>query len=124
MIDTTPETIQTFKNILTKNLLIKTENDARSISCELLKFADKYDIALLYNFCEYFLGTFLNREILVEVIHVAYLLENKKLLSKAAKFAKEMIGSRQDYIRKWINFGQDNPKCFAKFTKFMEREEF
>ena len=123
MIDTTPETIQTFKDILTKNLLIETEN-ARSISCELLKFADKYDIALLYKFCEYFLGTSLNKETLAEVIHVAYLLENKKLLSRAAKFAKAMIGSRQDYIRKWSKFGQDNPKCFAKFTKFMEKEEF
>ena len=124
MIDTTPETIQTFKSILTKNLLINTENDARLISCELLMFADKYDITLLYKFCEYFLGTSLNKETLAEVIHVAYLLENKKLLSRAAKFAKAMIGSRQDYIRKWSKFGQDNPECFAKFTKFMEKEEF
>ena len=124
MIDTTPETIQTFKSILTKNLLINTENDARLISCELLMFADKYDVTLLYKFCEYFLGTSLNKEIIAEVVHVAYLLENKKLLSKAAKFAKTMIGSRQDYVRKWIKFGEDNPACFDKFNKFMEKEEF
>ena len=115
MVDTTPETIKAFKNILTLDYIEKED-----LSVELLIFADKYDIGFLYKLCQDYLCTAISNENLFDIIKAANDTKDEELMSKSSEFITMNRGSIDiGESPEWKDFCKKNPECAVKILSLM-----
>ena len=130
MIDTTPEIVEAFQNVL-----FGTSIEEEMFSVGLLRFAHKYEMDLLYEMCQDFLCKQLDkfqgytpaasnrsdkdskRFDFLEVLKVANLLEDEKILSKAFECMKRNLGD-VTFTMNWKEFiFHEDPEYLEKVLK-------
>ena len=103
--------VKTFKRILCEQ-----KPSFEDFDCELLLFADRYNIQPLVKMCKTYLD--ICQENIFEVIKTADALNDDELLKGAAEFISEHKGSfTKD--PEWKKLIKDNPRCFAKMMELV-----
>ena len=106
--------IKTFKRILCEQ---KAPVDDFN-NCELLLFADRYNIQPLLKSCRSIVEEYMSSENILEVIKTADAMNDHILLKAAAEFVSAKKGSF-DKDPEWMSMLQDNPQCFAKMMELV-----
>ena len=110
---TSPETIETFKNILYQKIVNYDDLDV-----DLMLFADRYNIKPLVKICSEELGQSLRKKNLLKVVDAAFKLNDDELLKKAMTFVKWNM-KRFENDADWKEFVQSNPERNSKMFQLM-----
>ena len=92
-----------------QKILVQKSVEPEEITVDLIKFANFYDIQYLVKFCGEHLGPKINKENVLEIALAADIVDDEKLLEKAAAFL--MLNRR---IIDMKNFSKNNPGLVEK----------
>ena len=111
---TSPETIETFKNILYQKIVNYDDLDV-----DLMLFADRYNIKSLVKICSEELGEIkLEKENLLKIVDAAYKINDDELLKKAMTFVKSNM-KKFENDAEWKEFTESNPERNSKMFQLM-----
>ena len=100
-------------------LLYKQNLEERHINIDLMKFADKYMVNDLYNFCSEHFMDHVSENNLIELIKIGTLKNDDSLLDGCAGYIRKNHYRSFFKSEDWKNFKAENPECMLKIGNAM-----
>ena len=101
------------------HLLYKQNLESGHINIDLMKFADKYMVNDLYNFCSEHFMDHISEDDLIELINIGTLKDDDSLLDGCAGYIRKNHHRSFFKSEDWKSFKAENPECMLKIGNAM-----